>query len=342
MKYPEPLQKGDKIAVTAFSSGVPSGCHQRLDLVLEHLRSLGFNVIEGHCLRENEKHVSATPSMRAEELMKFLCDDSISAVAPPWGGEFAMDLLPLLDFEKLKQVKPKWVFGFSDVSTISSVLTTQLGWSTLHSSNLMELNPLEKDELTANTLNVMTAKAGAEITQFSSDLYQVSGESFETNPNCCLVKTERTQWKAVGEVEESSFSGRLIGGCFDTMVHLIGTEYLDLERFKQCYPNDGLILYLENAEMPPTVLKRALQGLKYQGVFEQISGLLFGRNAVLDNCGKAITSSEAFLSVANDLKVPVLYDVDIGHLPPNLALFNGAHAEVHFKDGKGKIVQTLR
>lgn len=342
MKYPEPLQKGDKIAVTAFSSGVPSGCHQRLDLILEHLQSLGFSVIEGHCLRENEKHVSAPASVRAEELMKFLSDDSISAVAPPWGGEFAMDILPFLDFEKLKQVKPKWVFGFSDVSTISSVLTTQLGWSTLHSSNLMELNPRETDELTSNTLNVMTARAGAEITQYSSDFYQVVGDSFETNPDCCLRKTERTRWKAVGGVEELSFSGRLIGGCFDTMVHLIGTQYLDLVRFKQSYPDEGLILYLENAEMPPTVLKRALQGLKYKGVFEQVNGLMFGRNAVLDNCGKALTSNEAFLSVAEDLNIPVLYDVDIGHLPPNLALLNGAYADVYFVNGKGKIVQSLR
>ena len=94
--------------------------------------------------------------------------------------------------------------------------------------------------------------------------------------------------------------------------------------------------------MSPTVLKRALQSLKYKGVFKHCNGLLFGRNAVVDNGGKAISSEQAFLSVAKDLDIPVVYDVDIGHLSPNMTLLNGAFTEVFVSSSTGKIQQTLK
>ncbi|WP_028864041.1 S66 family peptidase [Psychromonas aquimarina] len=342
MKYPSPLVKGSRIAVTAFSSGVPEALHKRLDIVLANLKNSGFEVVEGSCLRENVKHVSSSAQLRAQELMNFLCDDSIAAVAPPWGGEFAMDILPLLDYERLKAVKPKWVFGFSDVSTVSVALMSKLGWSTVHSSNLMDLHPDESDLLISKTLHWLGQNEGSQFIQQSSESYQLDGSLFADDPDYTLNKTEATAWKVVTKHDDVNFSGRLIGGCFDTMTHLIGTEYFDIEILHDKFSNDGVILYLENAEMSPTVLKRALQSLKYKGVFDRLNGLLFGRNAVTDNCGKAVSCEEVFIEVTKDLDIPVVYDVDIGHLPPNMTLLNGAYAEVFVKKGAGTILQRLR
>ena len=33
--------------------------------------------------------------------MSFLLDDTLDAIAAPWGGELAMEILPLLDFDRL-------------------------------------------------------------------------------------------------------------------------------------------------------------------------------------------------------------------------------------------------
>ena len=342
MKYPKPLTKGDKIAITAISSGVPTILHKRLDIVLSGLKGLGFEVIEGNCLRENVKHVSASPALRAQELMHFLCDDSIAAIAPPWGGEFAMDILPLLDYQRLKSVKPKWLFGYSDISSVAVALTMKLGWSTVHCTNLMQLHPNETDVLTASTLAWLSQSEGSQFSQHSSDMFQVDDRLFVDNPNFTLNKTEPTLWKVVGNKGELNFSGRLIGGCFDTLMHLIGTQYFDIKALYRKFKNEGIILYLENAEMSPTVLKRALLSLQYKGVFQHINGILFGRNAVTDNSGKLISSEEAFLEVAKSLAIPIVYDVDIGHFPPNMTLFNGAYAEVSVSCGVGKIQQTLK
>lgn len=341
MKYPKPLKKGSKIAITAFSSGVAASCHQRLDIVLTHLKALGFEVIEGQCLREDVKHVSANKNQRAAELMTFLCDDSIDAILPPWGGEFAMEILPLLNYERLKTVKPKWLMGFSDVSTILTTLTTKLNWSTMHATNLMQLHPLETDKLTATTLSYLKREQGEIIEQNASEFYQIDNKSFAQDPNVLLNLTEQTRWKSLNQQTQLNFSGRLIGGCFDTILHIIGTEYFDFDAFHLNYIDDGIILYLENAEMSPTVLMRALLSLKYKGVFNKLNGLLLGRNAVITNNGKEISSFEALINALDDLDIPVIYDVDIGHLPPNLTLFNGAFADVSVSNDVGKIKQTL-
>lgn len=334
MKYPRPLKQGSKIAITAFSSGVGQACHPRLDIVIKHLTQLGYLVIEGECLREDIKHVSASKQLRAQELMRFLCDDTIDAIMPPWGGELAMDILPLLDYEYLKSVKPKWIMGFSDVSTVLTTLTTKLNWSTVHATNLMQLHPKETELLTSSTLAHLKLKDGDNFEQQPSQFYQIKNDSFSQNPNVTLNLTEPTLWKILGDKETTQFNGRLIGGCFDTISHIIGTEYFDFDAFHHNYIDDGVILYIENAEMSPTAFMRALLSLKFKGVFNKVNGLLIGRNAVITNNGKEISAFEALSNALNDLNIPVIYDADIGHLPPNMTLFNGAIAEVHFDSKK--------
>ncbi len=91
--------------------------------------------------------------------------------------------------------------------------------------------------------------------------------------------------------------------------------------------------------MSATTLKRALMALKYKGVFEQINGLLIGRNAVVDSEEQPLSSEQAMLDVVSNLPIPVIYDMDISHLPPNLTLVNGAIA--HVDGDKDQITQVL-
>ncbi|MGI9282387.1 MAG: S66 family peptidase [Endozoicomonas sp.] len=340
MKYPAPLRSGSRIAVTAFSSGVSEPCHSRLDRCLDYLRSQGYEVIEGQCLRSDINHVSAPLESRAVELTSFLTDDSIDAIMPPWGGEIAMDLLSALDFSLIAKAKPKWLAGFSDISTLTSALTSRCDWATAHCSNLMQLHGLEQEPLTANTLAYLgTTEA---FTQHASEKYQVRGEFYAENPDAVLNLTETTHWKSLsGNQENVELSGRLMGGCLDTLCHLLGSDYLDLKAFQERYSQDGILLFLENAELSPTALIRALMGLKYRGIFNHVKGLLIGRNPSDEHHGQSLTYQQALNYGLEDIEIPVVYDVDIGHLPPNLTLINGALANVRLTDGKGSIQQKL-
>ena len=65
---------------------------------------------------------------------------------PPMGGELAMEILPLLDFGAIKNAKPKWLVGYSDVSTIACALTAKCNWATVdNKSNVQQLCDLKLD-----------------------------------------------------------------------------------------------------------------------------------------------------------------------------------------------------
>ncbi|KZN65041.1 S66 family peptidase [Pseudoalteromonas luteoviolacea] len=341
MLYPAPLSRGSKVAITAFSSGVPAALHPRLDVVLNDLRIRGFEVLEGKCLRENAKHVSASAEVRAKELMQFLCDENVDAIMAPWGGEMAMDLLPLLDWNRLLHAKPKWILGFSDVSTVLTSITTKLGWATCHGTNLMQLSLNQTDALTSKVLDFLSLAEGSSFKQNNAHFYEAQYADYSKNPNAAFNLTEPVKWKVLnkGIREESSvtFSGRLTGGCLDIHMMLYGSEFFNP---KAC-ENESFILYLENAELSPTQYFRALQGLKLQGAFNNVSGILIGRNAVLDNDSDPVSGTEALTMALGELSIPVLYDVDIGHLAPNLTLINGALAKVELTQTQGSITQTL-
>ncbi|WP_027251004.1 S66 family peptidase [Photobacterium halotolerans] len=345
MRYPSPLVPGCTIAVTALSAGVSEDFHVRLDLVIQGLRDRGFKVLEGHCLRENAGHVSAPAPMRAKELMAFLLDDRVDAILPPWGGELAMELLPLLDLNLLRHAKPKWLIGFSDISTISSVLTARCGWASLHCANLMQLHPAVADPLNSAIFSLLSLPAGESLTLQQSSCYEVASANYAKDPEAQFAFTQPTQWTVLSAndtAESVVFSGRLIGGCLDTMGLISGTEYLNLPQMKAQYAQDGLILFLENAELSPTAMARVLMAMKFNGVFDAVNGVMFGRDGSPLSHGKSLSHSQVIQQVLGDLSVPVILDADIGHLAPNMPLMNGAVAEVQMTNGKAWVQQTLR
>ncbi len=337
-RFPKPLAQGSTIAITAFSSGVSEAGHARLDLVLRDLKTKGYRVLEGQCLRRNVNSVSGSAQNRAEELMRFLLDPSIDAVFPPWGGEYAMELLPLLDYAALRRVSPKWILGFSDVSTLAVALTQKLNWVTVHSANLMELHNGQRDPLTAQTLTHLRVTDRQWFEQQSSAYFQRDYIDFTKQTDACLNLTEPTHWQALDGSPDVVMEGRLLGGCLDILFHLAGTEYFDLAQLRQRWRDDNIILYLENCEMSIPDLKRALLNLVMRGVFANVAGVVFGRNAGPESC-HGLTYRCVLHEIFDSMKVPVLLDADIGHLPPNLCLMNGAKARITFKQGKASVRQ---
>jgi muramoyltetrapeptide carboxypeptidase len=342
LKFPPPLLPGDLIAVPAPSSGVTGKQVARLDLAIAHLRSRGYRVIEGSNLRSQHKDASAAASLRAEELQQFLHAPEVAAIIPPWGGELASEILELLDFQSLRQARPKWMLGYSDISTLLMPITLLAGWASAHGTNLMEMTPGNTDPLVAGALAILEAPLGTPITQHASSLHQTHWQNFAANPQAGFNLTEPTVWKRLdGSLEPLSLRGRLIGGCLDTLASLAGTAFGTLPEFIEAHRQDGVILYLENAELSPPALVRTLLSLRRQGWFTGLTGLMFGRSAAPSNeSAQHLSQVEALRSVCATLPCPVLYDMDIGHQPPQLMLINGALAEVQFAEGAGTLTQT--
>lgn len=342
LRFPRPLRPGDTIAITAPSSGVEPGALPRLELVLDHWRTRGFNLVEGDCLRGQHHDASAPAAQRAAELMRFLTDPTIAAVLPPWGGERAIELLPLLDFDALRARQPKWLLGFSDVSTLQMPLALCAGWAGAHGSNLMDLAPSQTEPLVNGVFDVLAHNGATPIVQRASSRYQVQWIPFETDTNAPLNQTEPTRWRRLdGHDEPLTVKGRLIGGCLDTVSRLAGTRFGDVPAFVRASGEDRVLLYLENCEQSPCEMLRTFCSLRLHGWFDGLAGVLLGRSAAPEvTDAKRLNHAQATVDALGDLPCPVLTDLDIGHRQPQLTLVNGALATCHVEAGSGWLSQT--
>lgn len=342
IRFPKPLRPGDLIAVTAPSSGVSGPLLARLDLVLGHLRSLGYRIVEGACLRQQYKDASAPREQRALELMRFLTDPAVAAILPPWGGVLASELLESIDFQALRSTEPKWLLGFSDLSTVQLPLTLVSGWATAHGPNLMELAPTQTDKLAAAALAILATDLQVPVRQVSSRAFQKQYIDFAVQVDAPWNLTEPTVWKRLdGSMEPVDFRGRLIGGCLDTIAWLAGTRFGDIPAFVRQAGECGTILYLENVNMAPPGLVRALLALRRHRWFDSLSGLLIGRSTgPVPESPDSLSYTEALSATLGDLRYPVLYDVDVGHQPPQFTLINGAIGHVQYQAGSGSVTQV--
>ena len=348
IRYPAPLLAGGRIAITAPSAGVEASMQLRLELCIEGLRTQGFVVEEGECLRRQQQDTSAPAEVRAAELMHYLLRDDIGAIIPPWGGELAIELLELLDWHALAHARPKWLLGYSDTSTLQVALTLRLGWATAHGPCLMDLVAGQNDSLTARAMSALATPAGGQFEQFQSARWQARRTDFAIVPDVTYSLTEPTHWRCLNRSAGNvvRFGGRLIGGCLDTLMHTAGTPYGDLRRFIADAGSDGVILYFENAEQSPVDVVRALHRLRWAGWLDGVAGLVVGRSAAPDSQdklgGTRLRYADALKRMLAGLPCPVLIDVDIGHLPPQLVLINGAKAQVSWSEsGGGRVVQAL-
>jgi len=336
------LRVGDTIGITAPSSGVSEKLHERLNMCISHLKDIGFNILEGSCLRQNNKHVSATRAERAKDLLDLWKSDDVKAIFPPWGGELAIHLLPSIDFQQLASCQPKWILGYSDTSTLLFALTMKTGIATAHGTTLMEMISNQAGSLSQRWQDVLSLETGQKITLTSSSHFQIKPRDWAECPSAIFDLTEDTQWRCMQcgkEINSLSFKGRIIGGCLETLSSLIGTPYGDISQYRERVANEGLILFLENAASDPGSVCRMLWNMRLAGWFDGLSGLLFGRSEA--NKKEQFTHTDALHDVFDDLPIPIIYDADIGHKPPQMTIINGAIATVTSSGGRGSISQTL-
>lgn len=337
IQYPKPLLVGDQIAVTAPSSGVEKEIHHFLHEARNRLTQEGYIIREGETIWTQRKSASASKEVRAKELMDFLTDPSISAIIPPWGGEFTIDILPFLDWDQLRNIPPKWILGYSDISTLSFVYTLLTGYATAHGVNYVDLRAPKWDGLTGRWAEVLATSSGGTITQVSSEYYQSSWEKAFQGEHLGYALDTPTIWKTLdssSQTEKISLSGRLLGGCIETLVSLAGTRFAPVPSFNREYAPDGILWYLECSESSAAQLYRALWTIRENGWFEHANGVLFGRHTSGYQDTQDFTYLDALEEIFTSLQIPVVYDTDIGHVPPQLIMVNGAQAHVTVQDGK--------
>ncbi|HET7398574.1 MAG TPA: S66 peptidase family protein [Intrasporangium sp.] len=342
VRYPDPLRPGDRIGVTAPSSGVEDSLWPRLEVAVAWLRDKGFEVELGDCLRA-PTHVSAPRQARAAELMRLLTDPRTRAVVPPWGGETGIDLLDLLDVDAVATARPRWVVGFSDTSTWLTPLTLRTGLATIHGQNLMD-TPYRPPDGVLHWLDVATAPAGSRLAQRSPERFRTSGhDDWERDPAVDRYTLDgRGTWARIDpghEGEPVTMSGRLVGGCVETISFTAGGPWGDVAAFAAQHAPEGLLHYLDICEWNAYDVCRALHAMRLAGWFHRTNGILVSRTTAPDRPG--FSQHDAVRDALGMLDVPIVADVECGHVAPYLALVNGAPATVVCGPDERSLSQSL-
>ena len=337
MNHPKLLQTGDTIGVCAPSSGTPGEqLALRFDNAVHNVKALGYNVIETASVRRGTKLVSADAKTRADEFTKLYENPLVAAIIPPWGGEFLMDMLPELDFERLRNLPPKWVCGYSDISTLTFVMMLMCDVATVHGSNFMNMGFARIHETDMRAFEVMSNHKTVQKSWNSwggfTDWNDLSKEIYTLD--------KPSVWKSLRGETEVSFEGMMIGGCMDTLCKLIGTRFAPVEAFLEKYKQHGFIWTLESCEMAAPDIYRTLWQMRECGWFKYCNGIIIGRP---DGYGdkRDFTLTDALQQGLGDLNVPILYDADIGHLPPQIQIVNGAYGRVDFTGSEATVEQEL-
>ena len=340
LRFPAPLRPGDRIAVTSPSSGVADRHRGRLDFAVAMLRERGYDVALGDCM-DGTTHVSAPASERAAELTAFLIDPLVRAVIPPWGGETAIDLLPLLDWEAIGAAEPTWFVGFSDISTLITPMTLLTGVATLHGNNLMD-TPYGVPAPLLTWLDIATLPTGSSFTQASAGVYRAgTWDDWTAHPDVTAHSFNGAgSWTRLDPGTQSiDVTGRLVGGCIETLCNLAGTPFADVARFASEHAPEGLIVYVEAAEDDAATICRNLHGMRLAGFFTAARAVLVGRTSADDH--PHITQHEAVLDALGRLDVPIIADVECGHVPPYMPIVNGALGRLLYSDDARSLTQTL-
>ncbi len=340
MLFPNNLEKEYKIGVTATSSGFDNEVDLiRLDSGIRHFEELGYGVKVTDNVRKNEKGRSSDGFTRAKELTELFLDEKVRVIIAASGGDYLFELLSHLDF-KVLQEHPKWIQGYSDTTGILFTITTNLDVATLYTNNFGTFGMRNWHSSLWDNVRILK---GEDVVQYSYEKFQdgfkprITGyEEFELEKDNVWINSYSGQ-----NEQELHLNGRALGGCLDVLLNLVGTRFDRTKEFVEKYSEDKILWFLESFDLSSEALTRGLWQLKEAGWFSHASGFLFGRPAMYRS-EYNISYEEAVLSVLGELHLPIIFDVDIGHKPPQFTMINGAIATVYSNQGKGKIIFERR
>lgn len=102
-------------------------------------------------------------------------------------------------------------------------------------------------------LDIVTMAAGTSFTQTPPGRYRSSGhDDYAAKPSVAEFALDApTKWTRLDAGGDIEVTGRLIGGCIETICNLAGTPYGNVGDFARRHAPDGLLVYVEAAEHDP-------------------------------------------------------------------------------------------
>jgi muramoyltetrapeptide carboxypeptidase LdcA involved in peptidoglycan recycling len=331
MIKPRKLQRGDRVATVSLSWGGPGTYPHRYQAGKQQLQeAFEVAVLEMPHALSDAAWLQRNPRARADDLMQAFADPSIKAIISTIGGDDSIRTLPYLDLEVIRS-NPKILIGFSD-TTVTHMACLKAGLTSFYGPSIMA-GFAENGGMFPYTL------ASVRTTLFSSAPIGI------INPNTDGWTDELLDWaepenqarkrKLVPSAGwrflqgQGTHRGHLIGGCFEVLDWLRGTDFWPTPDLWQ-----AAILFLETSEEAPSpeAVRRGLRTYAAMGILKRLSGILFGRPGgqvppeQFDEYEGAIR--EVIVEEEGLTELPIITRMDFGHTGPVFVLPYGAQAEI--------------
>ncbi|HAZ44457.1 MAG TPA: hypothetical protein DDW76_09370 [Cyanobacteria bacterium UBA11369] len=267
-----------------------------LNSSIKTLNQLGYDVTLSSHAQDNWGNISSPIPLRVSDLQEGFINPEYDVVMASVGGWCSNEILPHIDYKLIARY-PKSFIGMSDITTLCWNLWQKANIPTIYGLNLRhfaEDTPLSKFWQFQKTL--------ASPQQFSG---------FTRKP------IEEFQIYRSGRM-----SGLLVGGNLAVMCWLLGTP------FAPEIPNRAILFLEDDIETNGYYWQMYLTHLKQAGVFEKISGLIFGQ---VDE-GSVFQPKSSFKEildiVVGEYDFPVLIEADFGHITNPISIPFGVYYEL--------------
>lgn len=305
---PRALEPGMKVGLVAPSSHLFDP--ERYRMAEDVVRSLRLEPVLAPHARDQRGYLAGADADRAADLNRFFADDGIDAIWCVRGGYGALRLLRLLDFEAIK-AHPKVFIGYSDITALHAAIRKLTGLVTFH-------GPMPSSNLGAYAVDELLKVVGRK-----EPAGRVGAPPpFEAVPGA-IDRANRLVTIAPGKAR-----GRLAGGNLTLVCRLLGTPF---------EPElAGRILFLEDVGESAYRIDGLLSQLRLSGKLGACAGIAFGRfteDVSPSDQPMRLPVETVLRDLTEDLKIPVLSGLCIGHIPDQTTLPLGVEAELDAGEG---------
>lgn len=287
---PNRLKRGDTIGVVAPCNPIIGDNIEELERAKQIVEKSGFKVKYSKHIYANTNGYSSTPQEKAEDINEMFQDEEVKMIWCAKGGENSNTTFEFLDYEKIKR-NPKIICGYSDVASLTNMITQKTGLVTFNGTNFKTIATDETDY------------------SYQEALKRLVEGSLEIGKNEEKYIT----------IKEGQAQGELIGGNLSIIKGMIAGKY------KLNFENKILFLEEFGLETSPALASNYLYYMKQNGVFDKIKGMWIGSYHHKSN----ITLEQIVIDViGKQYQFPIIQSNNFGHIETKIVIPVGSKAKI--------------
>ena len=271
------LKPGCRIGVVSPSYWLKK---QYMEKTSKFFQDKGYTMVMGNSNSMRWGPFAGTPQERADDIHHMFSNPKIEAIICARGGYGANRVLPLLDYNLIRD-NPKIFMGYSDITAYLTSITQKTGLVTFH-------GPM-----------MVSYKKG-----FVNYNFQTMERILNGTPD---FKIESPDSLPARILKPGIAMGPLWGGNMTLLINRLGTsDSLD---------TDGVILFLEDLDEYLYSFERMLVQMRTAGMLDNIAGLIIGELHEFKDQDVAFerNTDEIVMDICGDLDIPIVSNFPCGH-----------------------------